>query len=82
MRDGRKRKFAETEESLEALERKVSAIVQDGVGDYGYMMLGLLKEFLEYNKFDFSATQNKWHEQSKLRKALRAAKRDNRRSRK
>lgn len=81
-RNGRKRKFAETEESLEALERKASAIVQDGVDDYGYMMLGLLKEFLEYNKFDFSATQNKWHEQSKLRKALRAAKRDNRRSRK
>ena len=50
-RNGRKRKFAETEESLEALERKVSAIVQDGVGDYGYMMLGLLKEFLEQVRF-------------------------------
>lgn len=81
-RCGRSRKFVETEESLEALERKASAIVQDGVADCGYKMLGLLKDFLEYNKFDFSATQNKWHEQSKLRKALRATNRKNRRSRK
>lgn len=81
-KNGQKRKFVETEESLEALERKASAIVSDGVIDWGYQMLGLLKEFLDYNHFNFEATKQKWHKQSELRKAIRMSHRGNRRSRK
>lgn len=81
-KNGQKRKFVETEESLEALERKASAIVSDGVIDWGYQMLGLLKEFLDYNHFNFEATKQKWYKQSELRKAIRMSHRGNRRSRK
>lgn len=79
---GRSRSFVQKEESLAALERTAGTIVSDGVGSCGYMMLGLLKDFLAYNKFDLAATKKKWNEQSELRKAVRSAKRGERRSRK
>ena len=77
-----KRKFVQTEESLIALENKASDIIKSGVNDCGYMMLGLLKDFLHYNNFNLETTKNKWREQSELRKALRISKRGERRSRK
>lgn len=81
-KSGQKRKFVETEESLEALERKASAIVSESVVECGYQMLGLLKEFLAYNRFDFETTKQKWHKQSELRKAIRMKQKGNRRARK
>lgn len=81
-KSGQKRKFVETEESLEALERKASAIVSESVVECGYQMLGLLKEFLAYNRFDFETTKQKWYKQSELRKAIRMKQKGNRRARK
>lgn len=77
-----KRDFVEMEESLAALERKTSEVVKTGVLANGYMMLGLLKDFLAYNNFDMDATTQKWKEQSELRKMARSMKRGERRSRK
>ena len=82
IRKGNKRKFVEKEESLSALERKAADIVAHGVGSEGYTMLGLLKDFLHYNHFDFDTTQSKWKEQSEMRKAFRKSQRGERRSRK
>ena len=78
----RNRKYVQKEESLAALERTAGKLVGVGVGECGYMMLGLLKDFLEYNNFNFADTKQKWSEQSELRKAIRNAKRGDRRSRK
>lgn len=75
-------KFVEQEESLFELEGKAAEVVNLGVADNGYIMLGFLKEFLEYNKFDYSNTINKWNEQSQIRKAMRVLNRNNRRARK
>lgn len=76
------RSFVEMEESLAALERKATEIVAKGVIYDGYMMLGLLEDFLEYNNFNFETTKAKWAEQSEMRKVFRSANRKNRRSRK
>ncbi len=76
------RKFVEKEESLKALEAKANEVVSDGVEMDGYSMLGLLKDFLEYNNFNFEATKDKWIEQSNIRKAFRNMKCGERRSRK
>ena len=81
-RNGKGRSFVQKEESLAALERTAGKIVSAGVTCCGYMMLGLLKDFLAYNKFDLASTKQKWNEQSELRKAVRSAKRGERRSRK
>lgn len=75
-------KFVEQEESLAELEKKAAMVVNSGVADNGYAMLGFLKEFLEYNKFDYNKTVNKWNEQSQVRKAMRILNKGNRRSRK
>ena len=34
-------------------------------------MLGLLKEFLKYNNFNFEATKQEWAKQSEARKLMR-----------
>lgn len=75
------RKFVEKEESLKALDRAANEVAST-ITCTGYMMLGLLKDFLDYNNFDFDKTKAKWAEQSKIRKAFRNLKRGERRSRK
>ena len=70
-----------TEQSLEALEQEADRIVQDGVYNNGYKMLGVLRELLSHNNFDYQATKNKWIEQSEKRRAGRASQRNQRRSR-
>lgn len=81
-RRGNARHFVEKEESLAALESKASEIAKAGSAVDGYMMLGLLRDFLQYNKFDLETTKKKWTEQSEIRKAFRGTKRGERRSRK
>ncbi len=76
------REFVEREESLAVLERKMSEIVSAGTKHAGYEMLGLLKEFLSYNEFDFGAAKAKWREQSAIRRELRGERRGERRPRK
>ena len=73
--------FVNTQQSLEALEKMTKDLVHDGVIQYGYQMLGLLKDVLKYNEFDFNAAKAKWAEQSKQRKSLRNLQRNQRRSR-
>lgn len=63
--------FVEQEQSLAALESKAANIVIRGVNVCGYEMLGLLKEFLKYNKFNFEATKQEWAKQSEARKLVR-----------
>lgn len=75
-------KFVEQEESLAELEKKATDVVNSGVANNGYIMLGFLKEFLEYNNFDYSKTIDKWNEQSQIRKAMRTLNKGNRRLRK
>ncbi len=82
IRHGNTRHFVEKEESLAALENKAAEIVKAGSATDGYMMLGLLRDFLQYNKFDLKVTKAKWAEQSEIRKAFRGTKRGERRSRK
>lgn len=79
---GNTRHFVEKEESLAALENKAAEIVKVGSAIDGYMMLGLLRDFLQYNNFNLEATKTKWAEQSEIRKAFRGTKRNERRSRK
>ncbi len=65
------RHFIQQEESLAALERKATELVNRGVNDYGYEMLGLLKEFLKYNNFNYEETKREWAKQSEARKLMR-----------
>lgn len=71
--DGKPRKFVSAERSLQALENKAAAIVVRGVCDYGYEMLGLLRDFLSYNEFDYDKTAETWRDQSETRRAVRRA---------
>lgn len=66
-----KRHFIKQEEPLAALERKTTELVGRGINEYGYEMLGLLKEFLKYNNFNFEATKQEWAKQSEARKLMR-----------
>ena len=75
------RNFVEKEESLKALDRTANEVASS-VTCSGYTMLGLLKDFLDYNNFNFDKTKAKWAEQSEMRKAFRNLKRGERRSRK
>lgn len=75
------RNFVEKEESLKALDRTANEVAAS-VTCSGYTMLGLLKDFLDYNNFSFDKTKAKWAEQSEIRKAFRNLKRGERRSRK
>ena len=75
------RNFVEKEESLKALDRTANEVASS-VACSGYTMLGLLKDFLDYNNFNFDKTKTKWAEQSEVRKAFRNLKRGERRSRK
>lgn len=72
-RNGTTCNFAETQQSLEILEKRAEEVVERGVAQYGYQLLGLIQSFLKYNSFDFEATKEKWYEQSALRKTLRTA---------
>lgn len=65
------RRFVQQEESLAALERKATELVARGINEWGYEMLGLLKEFLKYNNFDYEATKREWVKQSEARKLMR-----------
>lgn len=65
------RHFIKQEESLAALERKTAELVSRDIKECGYEMLGLLKEFLKYNHFDFEATKQEWAKQSEARKLMR-----------
>ena len=53
---------ATTEESLNILEDKVKTYAP--ICENGYKLLGLLKEFLKFNKFDYETTLQKWYLQS------------------
>lgn len=78
---GKPRKFVGKEKSLEALERKAADLVKRGVAECGYEMLGLLRDFLSYNNFDYNSVSEKWRDQSEARRAVRRAMK-NRRPRK
>lgn len=65
------RHFVQQQESLAALERKATELVNRGVNDCGYEMLGLLKEFLKYNNFNYEETKREWAKQSEARKLMR-----------
>lgn len=51
-----------TEESLNILEDKVKTYAP--ICENGYKLLGLLKEFLKINNFDYETTLQRWHLQS------------------
>lgn len=74
--------FVGKEESLKALDKATNEVASSSAALTGYTMLGLLKDFLDYNNFNFDKTKAKWAEQSEVRKAFRNLKRGERRSRK
>lgn len=65
------RYFVDKEKSLKLLEDKAEGIAKAGSENAGYEMLGLLKDFLEYNHFDYDKTFQDWADQSAARRATR-----------
>lgn len=65
------RRFVGKKASLESLEDTITAVGIIGVKKYGYQMLGMLKDFLDYNKFNFDKTTEEWFKKSEARKSAR-----------
>lgn len=62
------RHFVEQQESLAALDRVLYAT---DIENEGYKLLGMMKEFLQYNHFNWDATRTKWAQQSEERRIAR-----------
>lgn len=71
--DSETRRFIDREDSLDALEDAANLIVERDVKCFGYQLLGVLKDFLKYNHFDFQHTIEKWKDSSETRRAARRA---------
>ena len=72
--------FVNTKLSLEYLDKTAKDVVKCVEID-GYKMLGLLKDFLEYNNFNYKETTERWLKASEERSELRKSVRGSRRSR-